>query len=124
MTEDRKPAKPGMSEVSPKFVDEAEAATAAPPSSVSVTDNLLVALAADYYAAYIARDAATDAREEVEHLAEKSDSEAVQIETAALPSGDPSSLFLPFLFDKAGTLTRAALRMCCGFGRNSRSTSG
>ena len=105
MTEDRKPAKPGMSEVSPKFVDEAEAATAAPPSSVSVTDNLLVALAADYYAAYIARDAATDAREEVEHLAEKSDSEAVQIETAALPSGDPGSLFLPFLFDKAGTLT-------------------
>ena len=104
MTEDRKPETPGMSEVSAKLTDETEAATTAPPSSVSVTDNLLVALAADYYAAYIARDAATDAREEVEHLAEKSDSEAIRIEGVPT-SGGPDRLFLPFLFDSAGTLT-------------------
>ena len=40
MTEDRKPAKPGMEEVSPKFVDEAEAAVEAAAS----TDEALSAL--------------------------------------------------------------------------------
>ncbi len=40
MTDQPKPPEtPGMAEVSPKFVDEAEAATAAPPSSVSVPDH-------------------------------------------------------------------------------------
>ena len=42
MTDERKPETPGLSEVSPKFVDEAEAATAAPPSSVSVIEDPVV----------------------------------------------------------------------------------
>ena len=44
MTDERKPETPGMSEVSPKFVDAAEAAAAAPPSNASVADDPLVAL--------------------------------------------------------------------------------
>ena len=100
-----KPEIPGMSEVSPKFVHEAEAATAAPPSSASVPDDSLTALAVDYYAAYIARDAADGAREEVEHQAENLDGEAIRIEIAALSLGGPDRFFLPFMFDQAGTLT-------------------
>ena len=105
MTEDRKSETPGMSEASPKFVDEAKATLAAPPSIASVPDDKLTALAVDYYAAYIARDAATDAREEVEHQAEKLDSEAIRIEGVPNTSGGPDRLFLPFLFDSAGTFT-------------------
>ena len=104
MTENRKPETPGMSEVSAKFVDEAEAAAGVHPSSASVPDDKLTALAVDYYAAYICRDAADDALEEVAHQAEKSDSEAIRIEGVPT-SGGPDRLFLPFLFDSAGTLT-------------------
>ena len=68
-------------------------------------DTLLETLAVDYYAAYIARDAATDAREEVEHQAEKLDSEAIRIVGVPHASGGPDRLFLPFLFDSAGTFT-------------------
>ena len=39
-----KPGTPGMSEVSAKFVHEAEAVTAASPSSASVPDNPLMTL--------------------------------------------------------------------------------
>ena len=42
----------GMGEVSPKFVHEAEAATAAPPSSASVPDVPLIALGEQWQEAY------------------------------------------------------------------------
>lgn len=72
---------------------------------VNPQDVLLERLAIDYYAAYIARDAASNAREEVEHQAEKSDSEAIRIEGVPHASGGPDRLFLPFLFDSLGTFT-------------------
>ena len=52
MTEDRKPETPGVSEASAKFVDEAEAATAAPPPSASETDDPLIALGQQWKEAY------------------------------------------------------------------------
>ncbi len=50
MTEDRKAKTPGMSEVSAKFVDEAEAAAGAPPSSASVSEDPVLALKREWEA--------------------------------------------------------------------------
>ncbi len=52
MTEDRKPETPGVSEASAKFVDEAEAATAAPPPSASEPDDPLITLGEQWKEAY------------------------------------------------------------------------
>ncbi len=102
MTEDRKTKIPGMAEVSGKFEHAAEAAAGAPPSSTGVADDLLTALVVDYYAAYIARDAADAAREEVGNKAAKSDSEAARIKDGSLT---PGGVYLSLVFDHAGTLT-------------------
>lgn len=102
--------RPGLSECWRRELEEISAKAA--PNQ----DAQLERLAADYYAAYIARDAADVAREEVEHQAEKLDSEAIRIEIAALSLGGPNSFFLPFMFDKAGTLTptREQVSQYCG----------
>ena len=69
MTDERKPETPGMSEVSPKFVDEAEAATATPPPSASVPGDPLLEIIRKYHEADTASDKAYEALDEAEGAA-------------------------------------------------------
>ena len=102
MTEPKSPETPGMSEGLTKFVDAAEAAAATLPSSASVPDDPLTALVDDYYTAYIARDAADDARDEAGLKANDSDPEATCAQDSALLS---ERVHMSSVFEDVGTLT-------------------
>ncbi len=65
------PAKPGMSEVSPKFVDEAEASTATLPPSASEPDDPLLEIIRKYHEADAASDKSYEDQDEAEGAARK-----------------------------------------------------
>ena len=65
MTEDRKPETLGMSEASAKFVREAEATAAAPPSSASVSEDPVLALKREWDTRWERYESETDRSDEV-----------------------------------------------------------